>query len=128
MYQVVLMAVVNRVQGVCAMYADRWFKVKPVKRNQEEQVSLARESRRIHLYFCKSCINSIKIKRQCESLGLRVIEKDVKRISDYCNELLNGGGELRVPCLRIEGSNGKKARWLYGNDSISEYLERRFPS
>ena len=120
------MAIKRRVKGICLMWLDRWVKVKPVKRSNEEQCSLDRESRRIQLYFCKTCSNSIRIKRHCQQLGLRVVEKDVRRVNAYRNELIHGGGEVRVPCLRIEGSKGKETRWVYEGDKILEYLDRRF--
>jgi glutaredoxin len=120
------MSVMHRMQGFCLMFADHWFKVKPVERSCEEQSSLDRESRRIQLYFCKTCPTSIKIKRRCEQLGLRVVEKDVQRVNAYRNELIHVGGEVRVPCLRIEGRQGQDTRWLYDGRSILEYLERRF--
>lgn len=120
------MSVKHRMQGICFMFADNWFKVKPVVRSNEEQCSLDRESRRIQLYFCKTCPTSIRIKRRCEQLGLRVVEKDVKRVNAYRNELIHGGGEVRVPCLRIEGRNGQEARWLYEGNNILQYLNRRF--
>lgn len=108
------------------MLADSWFKVKPVDRSAEEQCSLDRESRRIHLYFCKTCPTSIKVKRRCERLGLRVVEKDVQRVDAYRNELIHGGGEVRVPCLRVEGRQNQEARWLYDAGNILKYLDRRF--
>lgn len=120
------MSVKYRLQGFCFMFADHWFKVKPVMRSSEEQCSLDRESRRIQLYFCKTCPSSIKIKRRCKQLGLRVVEKDVERVNAYRNELIHGGGEVRVPCLRIEGRQGQDTRWLYSSDKIMQYLERRF--
>ncbi|OUS35969.1 hypothetical protein A9R00_11790, partial [Oleispira antarctica] len=69
---------------------------------------------------------SIKIKRRCEQLGLRVVEKDVKRVNAYRNELIHGGGQVRVPCLRIEGRNGQETCWLYEGSNILKYLNRRF--
>ena len=120
------MSVMHRMQGFCFMFADHWFKVKPVARSCEEQASLDRESRRIQLYFCKTCPTSIKIKRRCEQLGLRVVEKDVQRVNAYRNELIYGGGQVRVPCLRIEGRHQSDTRWLYSGSAILEYLERRF--
>jgi glutathione S-transferase len=54
------------------------------------------------------------------------VQKDVQRVNAYRNELIHGGGEVRVPCLRIEGRKGKAARWLYDGRSILEYIERRF--
>lgn len=120
------MSVKRRMQGICFMFADSCFKVKPVVRSNEEQCSLDRESRRIQLYFCKTCPTSIKIKRRCEQLGLRIVEKDVQRVDAYRNELVHGGGEVRVPCLRVEGQKGKDARWLYEGENILKYLNRRF--
>lgn len=120
------MSVKYRLQGFCLMFADQWFKVKPASRSSEEQCSLDRESRRIQLYFCKTCPTSIKIKRRCMHLGLRVVEKDVERVNAYRNELIHGGGEVRVPCLRIEGRLGQETRWLYSSDKIMQYLDRRF--
>lgn len=122
------MSVMNRVQSFSAMLMDRFIKVKPVQRSCEDQISLDRESRRIQLYFCKSCCSSIKVKRRCAELGLRVVEKDVQRVDSYRNELLLGGGELKVPCLRIEGIRGKDTNWLYDSESILNYLDRRFPA
>ncbi len=108
------------------MFADNWFKVKPLERSSEEQAILDRESRRLQLYFCKTCPTSIKIKRRCERLGLKVVEKDVQRVNAYCNELIHGGGEVRVPCLRVEARRGNESRWLYNGNTILDYLERRF--
>jgi hypothetical protein len=120
------MSVKVRMQGLCFMVADTWFKVKPVRRSCEEQSSLDRESRRIQLYFCKTCPSSIKIKRRCQKLGLKVVEKDVGRVNAYRNELIHGGGEVRVPCLRVEGRKNQDTRWLYTSTKILQYLERRF--
>jgi glutaredoxin len=127
-YWIVLMSVKYRMQGFCLMFADQWFKVRPLTRSCEEQSSLDRESRRIQLYFCKTCPASIKIKRRCQKLGLKVVEKDVGRVNAYRNELIHGGGEVRVPCLRIEGAQSQDTRWLYSSVKIMKYLERRFAS
>lgn len=122
------MSVMHRMQGFCFMFTDYFFKVKPVERSSEDQASLDRESRKMQLYFCKLCPKSIKVKRRCEELGLRVVVKDVLRINAYKNELLKGGGELKVPCLRIEGQNGDDSNWMYNGEDILEYLDRRFSS
>ncbi|WP_193678902.1 MULTISPECIES: glutathione S-transferase N-terminal domain-containing protein, partial [Gammaproteobacteria] len=38
--------------------------------------------------------------------------------------LLEGGGKVKVPCLRIE-ENGQ-VRWMYESSEIIAYLEGRF--
>ena len=103
---------------------DRLVPVKPVNRSREEQYQLDRESRRMHLYFCRTCPSSINVRRQCEKLGLRVVEKDVTRVNAYRNELINGGGAPKVPCLRVDGAAGEQ--WLYSSAAILDYLKKRF--
>jgi len=103
---------------------DRLVPVKPVSRPREQQNQLDRESRRMHLYFCRTCPSSISVRRQCEKLGLRVVEKDVMRVNAYRNELINGGGAPKVPCLRVDSDQGEQ--WLYSSAAILEYLRKRF--
>lgn len=51
--------------------------------------------------------------------------KGVKRDEGAAEELLIGGGDLKVPCLRIEDAEGD-VRWLYESGEIVGYLEGRF--
>ena len=102
---------------------DQLVPVKPVERPQEQQSLLNRESRRMHLYYCRSCPSSITVKRNFERAGLHPVEKDVERVDAYRNELVNGGGESRVPCLRVCGHDGDK--WIYSPEAIIGYLEQR---
>lgn len=103
---------------------DRVVPVKPLNLSPQEQLLLDRESRRMHLYYCRSCPASIAVKRYCERLGLRVVEKEVERVNAFRNELVNGGGESRVPCLRIDSQDGES--WLYSPELIYHYMHQRF--
>jgi hypothetical protein len=118
------MSITRQVKGLAADFLDRIVPVKPLARSADEQYRLDRASRRMHLYFCRTCSSSIEVRRYCEKLGLRVVEKDVVRVNAYRNELVHGGGAPRVPCLRVE--DGDHGRWLYSRDAILEYLKRRF--
>jgi len=44
---------------------------------------------------------------------------------DARDGLLKGGGRIRVPCVKIEESNGE-TRWLYDLEAINQYMEQRF--
>lgn len=114
----------RHVKGLMADLLDRMVPVKPLDRSRDEQNRLDRASRRMHLYYCRSCPSSIVIKRHCEKLGLRVVEKDVQRVNAYRKELVHGGGAPRVPCLHID--DDKQDSWLYSRDAILEYLDNRF--
>ncbi|CAA0105502.1 Uncharacterised protein [Halioglobus japonicus] len=63
------------------------------------------------------------MKRQSLNVGLR----DVKRDAGAGEELLSGGGNLKVPCLKIEDGDGE-AQWMYESGEIVGYLENRFSS
>lgn len=118
------MKLTKQIKGKALDLVDRLMPVRPQPRSSEQRNLLERESRRMHLYYCRSCASSLSIKRHCERIGLRVVEKDVVRVNAYRNELLNGGGEPRVPCLRVEDEQG--VRWLYSQEAIRNYLNSRF--
>lgn len=120
----VTMNLTRQMKGMALNLMDRVVPVRPVARDRREQSRLNRESRRMQLYFCRSCPSSISVKRHCEKLGLRVVEKDVDRVNSFRNELVRGGGQPRVPCLRI--ADGQKEHWLYSPDAILNYLNSHF--
>jgi glutathione S-transferase len=57
--------------------------------------------------------------------GLKIETRDVKRNDLAREELLAGGGDLKVPCLRIGGGE-RGAQWMYESKDIIGYLEGRF--
>ncbi|MDO6682407.1 MULTISPECIES: glutaredoxin domain-containing protein [unclassified Oceanobacter] len=118
------MNVARQLKGMAFDLVDRVVPVKPVVHAPDLQTVLDRESRRMHLYFSRNCPASIQVRRHCLRLGLRVVEKDVERVDAYRNELVNGGGIPRVPCLRIDGE--QNSEWLYSPDAIHGYLNRRY--
>ncbi|MDU2873429.1 MAG: glutathione S-transferase N-terminal domain-containing protein, partial [Pseudomonas aeruginosa] len=50
--------------------------------------------------------------------------KDAMNDPQARQALLEGGGKVKVPCLRIE-ENGQ-VRWMYESSEIIAYLEGRF--
>lgn len=120
------MSLARQLKSKAFHWADRLLPVRPLPRSNTEHELLERESRRMQLYFSRACPASIGVQRYCQRLGLRVVEKDVQRITAYRNELLNGGGASKVPCLRIEDAQG--SRWIYSSDTILSFLDQRFNS
>ena len=118
------MSLTRQLKGRALHIVDRLVPVRPQLRTPAEHDLMERESRRMHLYYARHCPSSISIRRHCERIGLRVVEKDVHKVNTYRNELLSGGGEPRVPCLRIDDEQG--ARWLYSPEAIRDFLNKRF--
>jgi glutathione S-transferase len=54
--------------------------------------------------------------------SLRIETRDAKRQADYRRELQEQGGQLKVPCLRIESDNGD-VQWMYESSDIVRYLD-----
>ncbi len=119
-----MMNVSRQIKGMTLSVINRVLPVKPLEWNNEKRSIIDRESRRMQLYFCRRCPSSVQVQRSCERLGLHMVEKDVGRVNSYRNELVNGGGQPRVPCLRLDLDN--KTTWLYGQREIVSYLEGRY--
>ena len=74
------------------------------------------------LYHFDSCPYCLRVRRFLEEEHIRMPMKDVLRDPDAYRELVAGGGDTQVPCLRIQ--NGDDVRWLYESTDIIDYLRR----
>lgn len=90
---------------------------------QQQQVDAA--TRQLALYQFRSCPFCIKVRRAAKRLSLDIEQRDALRDPSHRTALLEGGGEIKVPCLRITEDNGQ-SRWLYESDDIIRYLNTRF--
>ena len=77
------------------------------------------------LYQYKACPFCVKVPRAMMRQSLSIETLDVKRSETAWGELLAGGGDLKVPCLRVEGGDAQ-VEWLYKSVHIIGYLEDRF--
>ena len=57
-------------------------------------------------------------------LNLPIALKDAKNNPQDRQALLEQGGKIKVPCLRID--EGDTVTWLYDSKVIGAYLEDRF--
>mgnify|MGYP003655439416 FL=1 len=58
-------------------------------------------------------------------LGVSIEYKDAKRNAQYAKELVEGGGHLKVPCLRIEKEDGE-VEWMYESSDIISFLTQQY--
>lgn len=96
-----------------------------IKRSEEEQKKIDQEASNLVLYQFQTCPFCIKVKRNNKRLSLKIETRDAQHNSTYRKELLQGGGQIKVPCLKIIDEKGK-ARWMYESEDIMEYLQDRF--
>lgn len=120
------MKVVRIILGALILFLNWVFTPKGVKRDTEVQAGIDNETAKLSLYQYKSCPFCVKVRRSMKRNTLNISTHDAKRSDQARDELVQGGGLLKVPCLKIEDDNGE-VRWMYESSDIISYLEQRFP-
>ena len=92
-------------------------------RSSDEQKCVDEATRSMSLYQFYACPFCLKTRRALKRLGLNISTRDAQK-NPHRADLLAGGGDIKVPCLRID--NGNDTIWMYESDDIIKYLEQRF--
>jgi glutaredoxin len=98
---------------------------KGVVRPAEVQKEIDEQTRKLVLYQFRTCPFCIKVRREIKRLSLNIEQRDARNDTYSRDELLQGGGQIKVPCLRITDDAGN-VRWLYESNDINQYLHERF--
>ncbi|SNY95813.1 glutaredoxin family protein [Halomonas sp. hl-4] len=96
-----------------------------VTRTPEEQAQVDAECQKLALYQFRSCPFCIKVRKEMARLGLSIEKRDAQLDPDYRKELQEGGGKVKVPCLKITHDDGHD-EWLYESDAINAWLHKQF--
>ncbi len=97
---------------------------KKLKRSLEEQQRVEAELKQMALYQFELCPFCIKTRRVLHKLNLPITLFDAKNDQSSRQELLQQGGKIKVPCLRID--QGDKFDWMYESDEIIQFLTAKF--
>ena len=119
------MVVVRAILGALILFFNWVFTPKSIKREANEQILIDAQTKKMALYQYAACPFCVKVRRAMKRSGLNIETRDAKRNEQFKEELLQGGGQLKVPCLRIEDDNGDVS-WMYESGDIISYLEQRF--
>ncbi|PKG96688.1 glutathione S-transferase N-terminal domain-containing protein [Paraglaciecola sp. MB-3u-78] len=95
-----------------------------LKRTSQAQQQVEAELQKLSLYQFFACPFCIKTRRAMYKLNLPIVKRNASQGSPFRDELLQGGGKIQTPCLRIEKEDG--VEWLYESSEIISYLEKRF--
>ncbi len=116
---------VRALLGPILLAADRLTAPRGIRRNPQTQQHIDALTKSLALYHFPTCPFCIKTRRTIKRLSLNIETRDAKNDTVNRRELLNGGGEIKVPCLRISKEGGSE-EWLYESDEIIRYLQTRF--
>lgn len=119
------MSIIRLILGKLILLFNWVFTPTGVKRDPTLQASIDEQTASLKLYQYEACPFCVKVRRAMKRQSLNIETRDVKRSDSAREELLAGGGDLKVPCLRIENGDGP-AQWIYESADIINYLHGRF--
>jgi len=110
--------------GQLIIFADTLTRPRPQQRSAQGQATVDTEASTLALYQFHACPFCVKTRRAIHRLNVPIVLLDAKNDPQAREQLLAGGGRVKVPCLRIEEAGS--TRWMYESDDIIAYLEQRF--
>lgn len=96
-----------------------------ITRQAAAQDVVDQQCRSLILYQYKTCPFCMKVRREIRRLSLNIETLDAQPAGPVRDDLVRGGGQAKVPCLKITDQAGNN-RWLYDSGAIIEYLRGRF--
>ncbi len=120
-----MIKLIRKILGSLIMTMDRITPVKKLVRPPEYQKKVDQQTQRLSLYQFEQCPFCVRVRRVVQQLSLKIELRDTRKNSKFHEELLKGGKEIQVPCLRIEKDNGS-VQWLYESSDIILFLRERF--
>ncbi|WP_043309796.1 glutaredoxin [Pseudomonas sp. ML96] len=110
--------------GQIIIFLDFITRPRKLKRGAQEQAQVESAAKSLALYQFHACPFCVKTRRTLHRLNVPVALRDAKNDEARRQELLEQGGKVQVPCLRIEDQG--EVRWLYESKAIGAYLNERF--
>jgi glutaredoxin len=120
----ILIKLIRNILGLFIVIIDFLTRGRKLKRSTEQQAKVETELTAMSLYQFYACPFCIKTRRALYKLNLPMQTRDASAGSKFREELLTGGGAVKVPCLRIEQDG--KTQWMYESSEIIGFLQQRF--
>lgn len=96
-----------------------------VQRSTAAQQQVDELTGNLVMYQFMACPFCIRTRRAIRRLSLNIETRDALRHAPSRQELLQGGGQIKVPCLRISDAQGND-EWMYESADIIRYLQQNF--
>ena len=121
------MTIIRWILGRIILFVDFLYRPPGIKRDPSVQASLNKSMEHLTLYQYKACPFCVKVRWAMKRNALNVKTLDAKRDKTHAEALTQGGGQLKVPCLKIDKPDGS-TQWMYESNDIIRYLERQLVS
>lgn len=116
---------VRAIVGPLLLLGDWLTSPRGIKRHEVAQQQLDQQTKNLILYQFRTCPFCIKVRRAIKRLSLNIETRDAQHDMFARTELLEGGGQIKVPCLKITNAQGEVS-WLYESQEIIQYLQDNF--
>jgi glutaredoxin len=110
--------------GQLIIFIDFITRPRKQQRPDAAQAQVEQAAKGLTLYQFHACPFCVKTRRTLRRLNVPVTLRDAKNNQQDRQTLLEQGGKIKVPCLRIE-ENGQTT-WMYESKVIIDYLDKRF--
>ena len=114
---------IRRIIGPFMLLGDKITTPKGIQRPANEQERLDKTTQNLALYQFKTCPFCIKVRREIKRQSLNIELRDAQHDQEHRQQLLNGGGQIKVPCLKVKQDNGNQV-WLYESSEVIRYLKK----
>lgn len=111
--------------GPIILAGDWLTSPKGLQRPADEQQTIDQHTTKLVLYQFRMCPFCVKVRRTIKRLSLNIETRDALRDKPAREQLLAGGGNIKVPCLKITNDQGNET-WMYESTDIIHYLQERF--
>jgi len=119
------MKLIRWILGRLILAYEKIASPKGVVRDPEKQALIDQKTQNFELYQFKACPFCVKVRIALKRESINVNIFDAKNNNSHRETLLQKGGRIKVPCLRIKSECGSKDEWLYESDNIIQYLEQK---
>jgi glutaredoxin len=113
------------VLGPVMLLKERLTQPKGVQRDAAAQAAVDLQCQSLALYQFNTCPFCIKVRQEMRRLSLPIEKRDAQHHVANRDELQQGSGATKVPCLKISQANGE-TRWLQDSNAIVAHLRERF--
>ncbi|APX09054.1 glutaredoxin family protein [Vibrio campbellii] len=118
------MKFIRWILGKIILLLNAVFSPRGVKRSAEAQKSVDDKAKNYALYQFEACPFCVKVRRAMKRQSVNIELRDAKNDPVHREALEQGGGRVKVPCLRIEKDGA--TQWLYESSDIVAYIEKEF--
>jgi glutaredoxin len=113
------------VLGPVMLLKERITSPEGLQRDAAAQAAVDLQCQNLALYQFSTCPFCIKVRQEMRRLSLPIEKRDAQHNVANRDELLQGSGAAKVPCLKIIDANGQ-TEWLQDSAAIVTYLRARF--